>query len=145
VSVIQLSNPSAELPVQQTRIILTDDEIKALPTTSVELVPPAGVGKVWVPTLAILVPVFPDAYTGIDSGAQWIIGYGDRLSRVLEEILLSVVNSGDVLLTKFKGSTADDVENEGLRIWAEDQASDFTGGGAGNVLKITVYYVGVDL
>jgi hypothetical protein len=70
--------------VKKATVTLTDAEIKALPTTSVELVPAPGAGKLLIFDSALIVPNFPVAYDAgpIDNGMAFMVQYAENTNKV---------------------------------------------------------------
>lgn len=145
--------------IEVTTITLTDAQIKALPTTAVDIVPNPGVGKIILPFFVFL-HMAPSAYvnyTNIDAAAT--VRFGPLLP-VFEEgedqvsALLATSEFGNAVLVTEQGlSSAPITLTRPLSAWADEDldgplqmtaqntaAGDFTGGDAGNALHITVFY-----
>jgi hypothetical protein len=142
-------------PVEQTILsrttTLTDAQIKALPGTSVEVVPAPGAGMIVVPLVALLFLTRPTTYTNVDAGSSVNLvwpGVGDATIYITGPSLLgsnpsfcalhgaSFDNGGSQYAFAFES-----VVNAALQIDAGNGAlGDFTGGGAGNSLKVQVLY-----
>ena len=147
-------------------VTLNDEQIKALPTTGVEIVAAPGAGKTIKPIgLTGVLNTAAGAYTA-DADASWIITPSDnntylstlrKVASILTQASIRVFDIGfpwytlgsgsfdTEILTEDSGSLSQ-LENKALIIkddWAG--VSDYTGGNAANTLKVTVYYVVVDL
>lgn len=151
--------------LQMATVTLTDAQIKALPTTPVQVVAAPGVGKIIRPVLTtILLNNTGGAYTNVVDaslvlrlGTTWVSGV-----MLMETALLATAQNSWVFqipalasgsgtfagefVTVLQGNTLSGQENQTLNI-KDDYAggSDYTGGNAANTLKVTVYYVVVDL
>ena len=155
--------------LQSATVELTDAQIKALPTTLVDIVPAQGVGKMVVPVTAFIQSNFEaGVYTNIVD-ASWQLtnnATGDvsdtKLSAPLraEAILNSqssqlyffAIPEMRVGASSFAGYVVTSTSftepgNKPLSIGDgfSDSGSPYTGGNAANTLKVTVYYVVVDL
>lgn len=151
-------------PLQSASVVLTDAQVKALPTTPAVLVSDPGSGRFVILQSAFfrVAPADYVPYTNIDAAAQLFLG---DLGPVFDETtnsavsgLLSDSGSGNALATAeqititFGGPNGLTRPNWGwgdsdlsgpFRLTANNGASgNFTGGGAGNSLQIAVsYYV----
>lgn len=145
---------------------LTNDQIKSLPSTPFQIVPAPGAGKFIFPVAAFgILNTLAGRYTNI-AGAVWNIEWnGDRgsgapvlIENYLDTEGISMVNFSfpstvpgeDSLVgsNPSKGifSAFPTFENSPLYlrdVW--NGVSNYTGGHADNKLKVTVYYVVVDL
>lgn len=141
-------------------VTLTDAQIKALPTTPVDIVGAPGAGKILIFNNAYLRLVWNDDYTNIDATANIALGsaLSNWVSLITENVLGSVSsllangeNSNGFLLktqgvdgTNIWGITGhndDAVVNNPIQILSSNGAAgDFTGGHAANTLIIVVYY-----
>lgn len=146
-------------------VTLTDAQIKALPTTPIEVVAAPGAGKIVIPTQAVLYFDFTAQYTNINvaaylgvlqngssgllsllneaigSGVSTFLQYGEDAVATLTQprILQSSAIAGHV-------NPASDMVNTSLRVEAfNDTDGNFTGGNAANTIKVTVYYIVVDV
>lgn len=148
---------------------LNDTEIKALPTTAINLIDAPGAGKIIIPTL-----IYPRLsnwiadYTNID--ATCVISFPNGNSNVMSTIDESITSgasgllagggpdgtSGPVLFNakpsganiySYAGQSYDsDLANLPLKISVSNGgAGDFTGGDTGNILTITVAYYLLDM
>lgn len=155
-------------------VSLTDEQIKALPTTPVELIPAPGANKILVPLMAIVRNnTSAGAYTNVNSQCQiefrWSIGSTSPLNAFLN--LPGVVTETDLLLgaTNYvwqiglrqfpaieEGSETGyntlnfaesaQVINRALQLHALNDANgDFTGGHANNAIHITIFYAIIDV
>lgn len=147
-------------------VTLTDAQIKALstnPSGFIELVPAPGVGKAISLINAVLYfDIDGGAYTNIDADCALLIGYGDWataasiLSRMPSDSNYRAAYLTPAAYVDGRPAWPDSLtyypdnyynfENVPLKIVASNgSAGDFTGGNAANTLKVTVYYVVVDL
>lgn len=144
-------------------VTLTDAQVKALPTTAVQILAAPGVGLLTVPLHVTLRLTWVADYTNIAATALLLVENGTNASTCnLDE---SVGGSVSLLLASGEASTAwlpaqatapaaagnfvlgeagmldGDVWNKAVSVRATNAASgDFTGGNAGNALKITLAY-----
>ena len=152
-------------------VTLTDAQIKALPTTGVEVVPAPGAGQAIMPLFAVLVlDTSANYYDNIDAAASLQVG-ADRMNSLLESsgagsagsvsgflqagapyyaILLpaqrtmAVAASPSGGMVGFSGSS-DDIQDAIMVIASNGAAGNFTQGHASNVMSITVHYTVIDL
>jgi hypothetical protein len=152
--------------LQKAVVTLTDAQIKALPTTPVEIVPHPGTGKM----AAFVVACYHAAITTLYTNVQAADDNADIL--ILELISPTMQVGANIanwrLFDNQTGNTYVHVPqyqeqteaaatvtaafpfinatNLGFRLRASNGAlGNFTGGHASNTLKVTVYYVVVDL
>jgi hypothetical protein len=147
-------------------VTLTDAQIKALPSTAVELVAAPGAGKIInVLSCRVALDNSSGAYTNatdaslvLKLGSLWISSVmitdtallgttPDSTNFVLPaSTYMTVGTFNGEILSSLQGNTIAGQENVALDI-KDDYAggSDYTGGNAANTLKVTVYYVVVDL
>jgi hypothetical protein len=147
---------------------LTDAQIKALPTTGIEIIATPGANKIILPFSAVLVLQNWQAdYTNINANSSIQISSTNGLGNILNFIeqakntsisnilaygsdSLNVVSIGQPIYggqpTAFTGIIPADLIDDGLSIRINNVGSgNLTGGNAANTLKVTVYYVVVDL
>lgn len=144
-------------------VTLTNAQIKALPTTPVEIVAAQGSGKVIVPVIATAyINTSGGAYTGVtDASIVLIDNNSDYLSSVTKiQSPLGSPAANFIIIpcpymstgsATFSGITISDQnfslpDNQSLSIkddWGG--LSNYGGGNAANTLKVTVYYLVVDL
>lgn len=144
-------------------VTLTDAQIKALPTTGIQIIASPGAGKFLYPISAAIVHNWVANYTNIE-GASFInitssIGnynvlvgiyqsIGSSVSDLLaaSESILAVCGQQNAQLANYADIPLSGVVNNGLMInMYNDVGGNLTGGNAANTLKVTVYYVVVDL
>jgi hypothetical protein len=146
------------------KVILTDDEIKALPTTAVELVPAPGAGK------AIICPMIYNAgvcmfitnlavgYSNITFGSQiqFAIGDGSAIDSQFGggsnfETLLAAGNkmwaiASDYFQVSGQSSSVSELENKALNLAiTQNTDGNFTGGDPANTIEITISYSIIDI
>jgi hypothetical protein len=146
------------------KVILTDDEIKALPTTAVELVPAPGAGK------AIICPMIYNAgvcmfitnlavgYTNITSGSRirFIIGGGAEIdsefgggsnfSNLLVPGGTMWAIASDYYQSSRQSNTLTELENKALSVViSQNTDGNFTGGDPTNTIEITISYSIIDI
>jgi hypothetical protein len=142
---------------------LTDAQIKALPT-GFEIISAPGVGKILFPVAANFVLNIAGVYTGDAASASWNLIYStttDYVSAFVQSATILTnglgIKSGMFLIPYSKPSVSFDdasttipnnVDRSNLGISIKDDwngSSPYTGGNAANTLKVTVYYVEIDL
>jgi len=132
------------LRTTQTTVVLTDAQIKALPTTPVEIVAAPAAGLMIVPLAFSLVSSFGGgAYTNVDAGATMTPQFGSIAASAAVDVSDLTATGDDVVVpldAKITGTVA------GLQATALDLAcanaalGNFTGGDAANTLTVTVVY-----
>ena len=165
--------------LQQTTVTLTNAQIKALPTTSIEIVPSPGTGKI----LQVISGTFskagdfsagnPDwalSYTNVTqvtNGNAWAgITYEDDLLVPASSYLIDDTASDNVYRNFWGGNNnfpqlvpfsytvqgfatgmpdRRGSHNKALHMSVVNPAGNFTGGDPANTLKVTVYYIIVDI
>ena len=150
-------------------VSLTDAQVKALPTTIVEIVAAPGPGKVLIPTYVLLRLLAAVDYANIDGDAYLKVdhGLGGAFVSLLFQasgFVSAFLQPGDptdgihasMLPTQVKhpvtsmsgadtGFYDSDIVNKALAMSAYNGASgDFTGGNAANVLTVTVFYATIE-
>jgi hypothetical protein len=148
--------------VYSASVTLTDAQIKALPTTGVEVVPAPGAGKAILCQSAVLDYDISVAYTadtdasvsiyraGTSSNAtflgltQPVLGGTGRYFMMLPGPARAIIaDTGTFAYTAHidQLTTIENMENKGLVVQdREGGVADYTGGDAANTLTVTVYY-----
>ena len=155
-------------PLIRTKIVtLTNAQIKALPTTGVEIVPAPGDGKVLVLVGGVYCLTTTVAYTNIHANAILFMGGSFNFFEVSSYLpagssgfLQATSNQwatvtpnnplrdmgGGVYVTQERWDSVSDIANTPYKLYAQNYGSgNFTGGDAGNSLKVTVRYMIEDL
>jgi len=149
-----------------TIVTLTDEQIKSLPNTPVEILPAPGGNKMFVPVFAVFtLDAIGGAYTNLDTDPlPYLLLAPDDFEAELTNYALGMpattatkrtivvtysqkaMTSG-ALETSVIGTDEPSVNlfNQNICIWANNNAGNFEGGDPANTLTITVYYVIVDL
>jgi hypothetical protein len=146
--------------IQVATVIVTDAQIKALPTTPIVLIPDPGVGKIilvlfaflhWSPSdyvpytnidptaqifSGVLMPVFSEVDEGAVSGMLATSGLGNAVM-VAEQTL--TVAPGRLTRPNFDWGDGD-IDGPFQLTAQNGSAGPFTGGDPTNVLSITVFY-----
>lgn len=151
-------------------VTLTDAQIKALPTTAVQIVAAPGVGKMIIVLAAHLTCSFvTGAYTNIDADGSVILidaetnyeftgGFSNNVAEsfsfvtdIFGQTFSRLVEMPPKLVTvalNFPSPPSyellENIENQAMRIRAFNSGN-FTGGDPANTLKVTVLYTVVDV
>lgn len=146
-----------------TPVILTDAQIKSLPSTFINVLPAPGAGKANIAVMTVLKWHTVAGYYGDDADTILGIGYNGQIQladasvytnmpTVAVDGLAVLPGQAYAYLTgSYAGYLANyyqalsNYENTPLQIGAMNTAGDFLGGHADNTLKVTVYYVEVTL
>jgi hypothetical protein len=161
-----------QIPIFKRKTILTDAQIKALPTTPVELVPAPGAGKILIFQGAVYhKKAMAAAYTGIQpyDGIYIAIGtsqgveggFWDDPDSSLADFteLLGTSPSTDYfyhslplisMVGNYQRARQISFDNNGVNqpfrlIWGGGGSDPLTGGDASNTMEVTVFYSIVDL
>jgi hypothetical protein len=144
---------------------LTDAQIKALPSQPVEVVAAPGAGKVIMPIACFVKANCNAGAYLLDADSSWMLVIDQSVKISCPLRVEGLLNNAGTQVGKFmfpqaypgSGTFSGYVEtyNEGLVAATENLplyiidslggVSDYTGGNAANTLKVTVYYVVVDL
>lgn len=155
--------------IQSRRVTLTDAEIKALPTTPIEIIPAQGAGKLLYPIGAAYHLNWVADYGNIDTDAQLrlIVNTTDFLLPLRQDTLSQVSallagggpdgtdaftspqfikKSGADWFSGFANLYDSDVVNKAVFLAADNSgAGNFDGGNAGNSLLLEVLYTIIDV
>ena len=145
-------------------VVLTNDQIKAMPTTPPTLAPSPGAGLLLVPLAIAVVGSFTAGYTNIDPDAFLVVNYASTLD-VWSNYVANDSTLGYTFVTDLFGSAQDvnwqfspytiaepvvgwgnliqpgsaSAANNGLLLqWNNNGAGDLTGGNSANTLTVTV-------
>lgn len=166
-SQLQLPSGSNIQTVYSTTVTLTDAQIKALPTTPVQIVAAPGAGKYINYISGNILATIQDggAYTDIDDDSAMFVAVGDHVvsayllkssSATPEQVTLTDIltaTTGRIIgvpqysdFSSGWGAVANgaanlsDFENTALNLTLDFGSGNLTGGNAANTLKITVFY-----
>lgn len=160
------SPPSSRgIGIRQATVALTDAQVKTLPTAGVTLVAAPAAGQVLIPVLAVARLAWVADYTNINaaailsvaslgpttlaplneadiSGVSGLLAAGDTASALFTPNLIIPASATDTLGASNSGF-GDSVLASALVLSADNAGGgNFTGGNAGNALRVTVaYYV----
>lgn len=141
---------------KSTPVVLTDAQIKALPTTGVDLVAAPGAGRMHIPVVVTLTSSIVAGYDNIDAASSIRIVWGASIIALIgmEEEggavsdLLTDIGSGWAAGGAVAASSNDiaDAEDQALAVRiVNGAAGDLTAGNAANTVTVTVYYITVTL
>lgn len=152
-------------------VTLTDAQIKALPTTPVQIIPAPGVGKTIIPVSAILSFKRTGGYSTISPtallGFQWDVPNASRANQLIgiyeekggvsgflstgESVIATLgINATPVGGTIELGVGTEvlvypnEISNKALMLSAKNDEENFSGGNAANVLTVTVFHTIID-
>ncbi len=140
--------------------MLTDAQIKSLPNIGVAILPAPGAGKLCVPTLITLELTWVANYTNINGACTLDVftdngGFGalaplDQATGSQISQLLALGSSSfctmQIPLQNVGNDPAGGIANDVTLLRADNSGSGlFTGGNAGNSLRVVVYYIEVDV
>lgn len=131
-------------------VTLTDAQIKALPTTPVQVLAAPGAGKYYkIFGAQIITDTSAAAYTNVSASGLITVQLSDSNQNfscnngILEE---QDVFYGDLAPdTSLNVSPLSNTENNAINISSVNSGGDYTGGNAANTLEVVVYYIIVDL
>lgn len=134
--------------IKKATVTLTDAQIKALPTTPVQIVAAPGADKVAVVQACLLsVNTMGGAYTNFASGVMTcVMGGSNVVDNVSSDTLLD--SEQEIvwhLPAQEWGAEAANAINQSIQLSGSDVAGDFTGGDPANTLTVTVFYTIVDV
>jgi hypothetical protein len=155
---------ATEVTVYQLKTVLTDAQIKALPSTPIEVVPAPGVNKALNVFAAVIRCDFSaGAYTNIDPSYVDLALLPANLPIVVKDTSasidlipfaladirnytlsgqFSISTGGYVLALGYDDQT---FNNKSAELWWTNELGNFTGGNTANTMSITVLYSIVDL
>jgi len=144
----------ANLGVLSATVTLTDAQIKALPTTPIEIVAAPGANKITLISSIILHLDWTADYTNIAginvvgalSGTN--NGYMGGLLESAGDVSGLLANGQDSFAFLFPVSNSyidNGLINDAFYLKSLNNSGNYTGGNAANTLKVTVYYIVVDL
>lgn len=152
--------PPSTVSLQSRRLVLTDAQIRALPTTPLEgVVPAPGAGKALLFMRALLSPAYVVGYTNIGDEEGSTLWLSDTLavSRVtvdkpLQNVIVDDPSNARVTTLAPRNDGLDQLApNSALRLEAYNSDAfggdlgNFAGGDPANRLTAVVYYLTVDL
>lgn len=152
---------------KQATVTLSDGQIKALPTTPVEILPAPGPGKMIFPIGGIIYFHWSGNYGNIASNSALVVAHANgfnlltavfendgstSVSNILNDdedymaILTPRSNVGIGSQTISRYDYAPNFDNRNITVAAYNGFNgNFTGGDPANTIKVTVYYAIVDL
>jgi hypothetical protein len=151
-----------QIPVFKRKTILTDAQIKALPSTAVEVVP-AQEGKVIMPIGFMATFKQTVGYTNTNPDTVVVMGWGDSGGTIEDSscyikgssleangnryALGGIIGriSANIYDTLEGFNMTHDISNKAIVLTSYNSGGDFTGGDASNTLEVTVVYSVVDL
>jgi hypothetical protein len=149
---------------------LTDAQIKALPTTSIQVIAAPGVGKIAYPIHYMLIcDTTAASYTNVHADGDWFLEtdagfFGTLSANKASESLAQLTDllgfgatgiASGVIQQGYNSATYQTfipvnlltvgLENKAVLIGAQNTGGNYTGGDAANYMKVKVYYVEIDL
>lgn len=164
-----VSGPATEVVVFSQSVELTDAQIKALPTTSVAIVPSPGPGKALVFMRGFVELTLAEVYTNVNAVAVMTVGpdgqggsnfipvgdgnFLDLGAGTWVGFLTPKAAPGYPIAEQIGESVGSSITNwEDKAIWIgalnpypTNADGNFTGGDAANILKVTVLYTIIDV
>lgn len=147
--------------LQRASVVLTDAQVKALPTTPVEVVSTPGAGKFLVPVSAVVYFHWTTNYGNINSNAALNISYNNGYSLLTalfensgSSSVSNLLNDDEDYMAFFsqRSEIANGI-NQAFYIWPggvvnknltiglyNGLSGNLTGGSSGNTVKVVVYY-----
>ena len=144
------------------RTVLTNAQVKALPTTPVQLIPPQGTDRAIVAIIGTLELVWVADYTNLDADSRLFFESSNFFSQLIPafethgsgmsaifaagiptySVAPAYTNQdGAKNLIQNSGYALNQVSNLGMILYIDNQAAgNLTGGDPGNSLIVTVFY-----
>lgn len=158
---VSASSSGGSSLLHQATVTLTDDDIKSLPTTSIEVVAAPGTGQILIPQVAFIRLSAGTAYTNVTGGPiefggnGFLLTYGNDDSdattygdpglfaqTTIREATLTpsqISVTSDVALTD--GTSSGDLSDKELRLVLRNTDGDLTGGGSRTLLVSVAYFI----
>lgn len=142
--------------IHRTSVTLTNDQIIALPTDAIEIIPAIGDGSLIVPISIILDTRFVDDYT-VDTAAYVFVNSGLQSILQIDDAnyafftpggnqIWSTVGFGAFLTSPSLQVFTSSAGNNHISIAANNNGENpFSGGNAENTMRISIYYTVVDV
>jgi hypothetical protein len=147
--------------VQKVTVTLSDAQIKALPTTPVEILPAPGTGKaIYLIGGAVVINASGGGYSNVDNASPQLFTSGQGIGLTglfpgasdlqLADVRMRQLQPSEAQIGtgSFNGwaiATGGLDENQPVVIMDNWNGSNYTGGNASNSLKVTVIYVIIDV
>lgn len=155
----ELPGTPSESILKSKTIVLTDDEIKASPTTGIIELVPGNAGHLLLPKLFVAYFKWTADYTNITPGGSpkgFLLDWGDPgtwggySSSINATALIGAGRNTLILDDSFFGNVHSDVNNYGvlgmgLVVRVSNDDGDFTDGDPANKLTFVIFYTDADL